>query len=173
MTGFPVDLSVSPQYQNERAALALGNGHVYVAFGGWLGDCGTYHPAVVSVPVTGGSQDHSYQPQTGCMNAAGIWGPSGIAVDASGYLYVSTGNGTGCYGSTTFPCTNTSWDFGDGVIKLSGTLGQTATWAPDNATQSWCELHASDTDIGSIGPALLPNNEVFATGKPGYGWLLN
>ena len=52
VTGFPVDLSVSPQYQNERAALALANGHVYVAFGGWLGDCGTYHPAVVSVPVT-------------------------------------------------------------------------------------------------------------------------
>ena len=173
VTGFPVDLSVSPQYQNERAALALGNGHVYVAFGGWLGDCGTYHPAVVSVPVTGGSQDHSYQPQTGCMNAAGIWGPSGIAVDASGYLYVSTGNGTGCYGSTSYPCTNTSWDHGDGVIKLSGTLGETDTWAPDNATMSWCVLHAGDTDIGSIGPALLPNNEVFVTGKPGYGWLLN
>lgn len=172
-TGFPVDLSVGPSFQNQRASLALANGHVYVPFGGWLGDCGTYHPAIVSVPTAGGAQDHSFQPQTGCMNAAGMWGPSGLAVDGSGWLYAATGNGTGCYGSTSFPCTNSSWDYGDAVLKLSATLGLNDYWAPDNATMSWCDLHASDTDIGSIGPALLPNGDLFQTGKPGYGWLLN
>ncbi len=173
VAGFPVDLSVSPTYQNQRAALALANGRVYVAFGGWVGDCGTYHPIVVSVPTTGGSQDHMYSPQTAGQNAAGIWGPSGIAVDGSGWLYVATGNGNGSYGSTSYPCTNASWDHGDGVIKLSATLGENSFWAPDNATQSWCALSASDTDIGSIGPALLPNGDVLQTGKSGYGWLVN
>ena len=171
--GFPVTVGPSPQDQNQRAALALANGHVYVAFGGWVGDCGTYHPYVASVPATGGAQDHAYQPQTTCQNAAGIWGPSGIAVDGSGSLYVTTGNGNGCYGPGTYPCDNTMWDHGDAVIKLSSTLAEQSFWAPHNATQAWCELHASDTDIGSLGPNLLPNGDIFQTGKSGYGWLLN
>jgi len=176
VTGFPVDLTptgLSVGLQNQRAALALGNGHVYVAFGGWLGDCGAYHPFVVSVPVAGGAIDHTFQPQTAGQTGAGIWGPSGIAIDATGNLYVTTGNGTGSYGATTFPCTNTSWDHGDAVIKLSSGLAQLDFWAPDNSTQNWCSLHRTDTDIGSLGPDLLPGNEIFQTGKSGYGWLIN
>ena len=176
VTGFPVSLSVSPQFQNQRASLTLANGHVYVPFGGWLGDCGTYHPIIVSVPTTGVAEDHQFQPQTGCMNGAGMWGASGIAVDGSGNLYAATGNSTdggGCMGATAYPCTNTSWDKGNGIYKLSSTLAVLASWAPDNSTQSWCALNVSDTDIGSIGPALLPNGEVFQTGKSGYGWLLS
>jgi outer membrane protein assembly factor BamB len=176
-SGFPVALSVSPSGQNQRASLALANGHIYVPFGGWLGDCGTYHPNIVSVPTSGGAQDHQYQPQTGCQNGAGMWGPSGLAVDSSGWLYAATGNGTNngvsCIGNPSYPCTNSSWDHSNGVLKISGTLGENDYWTPDNATQSWCALSVSDTDIGSIGPALLPNGEVFQTGKPGYGWLLS
>ncbi len=176
VTNFPVDLSVNPQYQNQRAALALANAHVYVPFGGWIGDCGTYHPNIVSVPATGVAQDHQFQPATGCMNGAGMWGASGVAVDGSGNIYAASGNSTddgSCMGATGYPCTNSSWDYGNGVFKLSSTLSLISSWAPDNATQNWCALNVSDTDIGSLGPALLPNNEVFQTGKSGYGWLLS
>jgi len=117
VSGFPVDLTPGgfvASNQNQRAALALANGHVYVAFGGWLGDCGTYHPVVMSVPTSGGIVDHYYQPQNGCQNGVGIWAPSGIAVDPLGSLYVATGNGTGCYGTSSYPCANSSWDRGDG-----------------------------------------------------------
>jgi outer membrane protein assembly factor BamB len=172
VTGFPVDLGVDPNHQNQRAALALANGHVYAAFGGWLGDCSPYHPTVVSVPTTGTAVDHVYQPQAGCQEGAGIWGASGPAVDATGNLYVATGNGVGCYGPTGFPCDNTMWDHGNGVMKLASTLAETWSWAPDNSTQNWCSLATSDTDVGSIDPVLLPNNELFQTGKSGYGWLL-
>ncbi len=58
-------------------------------------------------------------------------------------------------------------------MKLTSVLAETAFWAPDNATQSWCALHNSDSDIGSLGPALLPNNTIFQTGKSGYGWLVS
>jgi len=174
VTGFPVDLTVDPTFQNQRAALALGNGHVYVAFGGYAGDCGTYHPQVVSVPVTGVTQDHIYNPQTGCMNGASIWGPSGIAIDGSGTLYVSTGNGqNSCYGPGSFPCDGTKWDYSNAILKLSATLVPAAFWAPDNATQSWCALAATDLDIGSLGPTLLPGNTIFQTGKSGYDWLVD
>src|SRR2546425_1216618 len=84
------------------------------------------HIGVVSVPTTGTAIDHVYQPQTSCQNAAGIWGPSGIAMDGAGSLYVATGNGNGCYGRTSSPCGSlTMWDHGDGVIKLDATLTQT------------------------------------------------
>src|SRR5260221_11045350 len=76
-------------------------------------------------------------------------------------------------GPGSYPCDNTHWDFGNGVFKLSSTLSIVQQWTPDNGTQSWCELNLSDADIGSLGPALLPNNTIFQTGKSGYGWLLN
>jgi hypothetical protein len=176
VTGFPVDLTplgLSVALQNQRAAIALGNNHIYIAFGGWAGDCGAYHPWVVSVPVAGGAIDHMFQPQTAGQTGAGIWGPSGIAIDGSGSVYVTTGNGKSNYGSTTFPCTNASWDYGDGTTKMTASLGVTDFWAPDNATQSWCDLHSIDADIGSLGPALLPGNTIFQTGKSGFGWLVN
>jgi len=178
VTGFPVDLSVAPATQEERAALSLANSHVYVPFGGWIGDCGTYHPEIVSVPTTGVAQDHDFQPQVGCQNGAGFWAASGLAVDGSGNIIASSGNstdGSSCMGgSTSYPCSNnTHWDYGDGTFMLNSSLVLQHQWAPDNAAQSWCALNAADTDIGSVGPMLLPNNLIFQTGKSGYGWLLN
>ena len=152
--------------QNQRAALALANGHVYVAFGGWLGDCGNYHPWVVSVNTTTRVLDHVYQPQVGSQRGAGIWEASGPSVDGAGNVYVETGNGFEAN------CSN-PWDHGDGVIKLSATLSEVAWFAPNNGTQSWCNLNGADADMGSIGPVLLPGGRAFAAGKSGYGWLLN
>jgi outer membrane protein assembly factor BamB len=59
--GWPVDVNATATYngmtftstvQNERGALALVNGRVYVAYSGHLGDCGTYHGWVVGVSIT-------------------------------------------------------------------------------------------------------------------------
>ena len=158
---------LNPAFQQERGALALSGGTVYVPFGGYAGDCTPYHPWVVGVPTAGGAL-LTYQPQTGSQEGAGIWAPSGEAVDASGDLYVETGNG---FASPSSPCPTSSsqWDHGDGVIKLSPTLGQLGFFAPAN----WCSLNASDQDLGSTAPLLLPDGTVFASGKSGQGWLLN
>ena len=57
--GWPVDVNASAKYngmtftssiQNQRAALGLVNGVVYVPYSGHFGDCGTYHGWVVGVP---------------------------------------------------------------------------------------------------------------------------
>jgi len=42
-----------PSVQQERGALAIWSGHVYIPFGGLYGDCGDYHGYVVAVPAVG------------------------------------------------------------------------------------------------------------------------
>ena len=58
--GWPVDVNARATYngmtftslvQNQRAALGLVNGIVYVPYSGHSGDCGTYHGWVVGVPI--------------------------------------------------------------------------------------------------------------------------
>ena len=171
LTGYPRDLGqANPIYQIQRAALGLApNGlTVYVAFGGWAGDCIPYHPIVVGVPVGAnlGQAQMVYQPQVAGQNGGGIWEPSGMSIDASGNVYVETGNG---FWNTTTPCDNTKFDHGDAVIKLSPTLVELMYFAPSN----WCDLNRLDSDMGSVGPMLLSNGRVFASGKSGDGWLLN
>jgi hypothetical protein len=55
------------------------------------------------------------------------------------------------------------------VLRLSPRLKQTGFWRPTNAAQ----LNQSDTDLGSVGPALLGGGRMFAIGKEGVGVTLS
>jgi hypothetical protein len=159
---------IDPRTAGQRGALALAGGSVYVPIGGRSGDCtnpNPYHPIVVRAPVPSGTPTE-WNGQTGSQARAGIWAPSGEAIDGSGNVYVATGNGN-VGGSP--PCNNMSWDHGNGVVKLNSALTQVDFFAP----YEWCSLASSDTDVGSIAPALLSGNKLFQTGKPGDGWLLD
>src|SRR5262245_18757336 len=50
--GWPVDVSgkvpFDPAIHNQRSALSLVNGILYIAYGGFVGDCGAYHGRVVA-----------------------------------------------------------------------------------------------------------------------------
>ncbi len=50
-----------PTTHQQRAALALGHGYVYVGFGGLAGDCGAYRGEVVGVPVSGHGATIAYR----------------------------------------------------------------------------------------------------------------
>src|SRR5207244_5841355 len=91
----------------------------------------------------------------------GIWTPSGQSIDAARNIYATTGN---TFSSGTF-------DYGETVLKLPPTLGQTITdyFAPAN----WLALDNADVDLGSVGPTLLGNNLLFQIGKEGVGYLLD
>ena len=50
----PVDVAgADPKVHNQRSALSLSGGKVYIPYGGRFGDCGDYHGRVVSVSVSG------------------------------------------------------------------------------------------------------------------------
>jgi len=146
-----------PTVQQQRGALTLANGYVYLVYGGLDGDCGNYHGWVVGVPTSGSGGIVSYQVPT--HREGGIWGTAGTAVAANGDLFVATGNGD----------STTTFDYGDAVIELSPTLTVVGYFAPTN----WAQLNSGDVDLGSVAPTLLPNGDVFQIGKAGEGYLLS
>ena len=151
--------AANPLVEQQRGALTLANGYVYVVYGGLYGDCGDYHGWVVGVPASGTGSLVSYQVPT--QREGGIWGTAGTAVAANGDLYVATGNGA-----------NTSaqgFDHGDSVIELSPNLTELGYFAPSN----WAYLNSNDLDLGSVAPTILPNSDLFQIGKEGVGYLLN
>ena len=146
----------NPKVLQQRAALALSSGRVYVAYGGLYGDCGDYHGWVLASAADGHGPVLSYRVPT--TREGGIWAPSGPAVDTAGNLYVAVGNGE----------STKTYDGSESVVKLSADLAKLDLFAP----ASWAQENATDTDLGSTGPALLPDGLVFIAGKSGTGYVL-
>jgi hypothetical protein len=146
-----------PGPHQQRAALALSQGRVYVAYGGLLGDCGDYRGRVVASRTDGRGPLQAFQVPT--SREAGIWGASGPAVDGRGRLYVAVGNGA---------ATGGDWDRSDSVLRLSPELRLEDGFAPTR----WPQDNAADADLGSMDPLLLAGGLVFAAGKSGLGYLL-
>jgi hypothetical protein len=163
-----------PRAENQRAALALIDGVIYIAWAahedsppwyGWVmayayGATGFSQPAVLNTAPD--AQD------------AGIWMSGGApAADASGNLYLITGNGDFDASSTTAP----NSDYGDSLLQLTPSLGVSQYFTPsDQATDS-----GGDKDFGAGGAAVLadlpagsPVSQVLLCGgKDGSLYLLN
>lgn len=154
-----VDLpGVAVAAMQQRGALTVTGGRVWVPFGGLFGDCGAYKGRVIGVPITGTHTPRAFTVPT--AREGGIWAPPGPSVDAAGHLFVSVGNGaSGGQGP---------YDHSDSVLKLAGTAiadsFSPSTWRADNA---------GDQDLGSQGPALVGSRWVFIAGKSGTGYVLN
>ena len=112
--GWPVDVNATATYngmtftslvQNQRAALGLVNGVVYVPYSGHFGDCGTYHGWVVGVPINNPSSVTAWATTA---IGGGIWGHGGVASDGTN-MFVVTGN--------TFN-TGGNWGGGEAIIRL-------------------------------------------------------
>src|SRR4029077_18662748 len=143
---WPVDVNATAVYngmtftslvQEERGALALVNGIVYVAYSGYNGDCGTYHGWVVGVDTNNPTNVHVWA--TTALGG-GIWGHGGVASDGTN-MFVVTGN--------TFN-TGGNWMGGEAIIRLQA--GPTWTGQPTDywAPTKWFSLDNSDTDLGGV-----------------------
>ncbi len=148
--------------EQQRPALTLANGRVYVGFGGLAGDCGIYHGFEVGVATSGGGTEQVYKVPS--VTEAAIWETNGAVVGPTGNLYVATGNGN----------STTSFDGGDALIELSPSLHELSEWAPAD----WSTLTADDWDLGSAGPIPIPgSSDLFIAGKVetggSFGYIVN
>jgi outer membrane protein assembly factor BamB len=170
--GWPVDVNATATYngisftslvQNERGALALVNGRVYVSYSGHAGDCGDYHGWVVAVPVDRPSAPTAFE--TASIRS-GDWTPGGVSSDGTS-VFAVFGNGAG----------GTTWGHSEAAIRLGAgaTFSGNARdyWAPPN----WQRLDQADTDLA--GPAMpldlpgaTPSALLVAFGKDGSLYLL-
>ena len=141
----------------QRGALTIAGGKVWVPFGGLAGDCGNYKGRVVGVPLAEPHEPSAYTVPT--TREAGIWTPPGPSVDLQGHLLVAVGNGESGTGDP--------YDFSDSVLELDGTT-LVDSFSPD----SWRADNEADLDLGSQGPALVGDRWVFAAGKKGTAYVL-
>ncbi len=148
---------MEPAPHQQRAALVLSQGMVYVAYGGLFGDCGNYKGRVLAFRTNGNGPVATFEVPT--PREGGIWAPPGPAVDARGRLYVSVGNGAETGGN---------WDRSDSVLRLSPNLQLEDGFAPT----TWPQDNRRDADLGSLSPVLLPEGLIFIAGKSGTGYLV-
>jgi hypothetical protein len=159
-------VSFDTTHANCRSGLLVVKGSVYFGFAHNT-DSFPYHGWVF-----GYTYDGTTLKRTAVFNAcpngglAGVWqAGKGIAADADGNLYLTTGNGT-------FNADKGGSEYGMCVLKLSTPDLKVVDWyAPyDQKPQS-----DVDYDFGNVGPALLPGaNRLFVGAtKFGSGFLLD
>ena len=158
-------LAFNPVTQNQRPALSLSAGIVYV---GWASFCDTepYHGWMMSYDAASLQQLGVFN-DTPNGSEAGIWmAGAGPVFDSSGNLYVSTGNGS-------FSAHNAGSDFGETLIKLAPNSLSVLDWFTPGNFQ---DLNDHDTDFGSAGPTMLPapaDNLLITGAKEGKVYLVN
>ncbi len=161
------------RYQNQRSGLLLMNDTLYVPYGGYYGDCGTYHGRVVGVPLT---QPPPTAASLMVFNTPGvgsaIWAPGGLASDGKS-IFVCTGNATESAAAWTDVLS-------EAVIRLPMATLVFSQQATDYLVpNAWKTLDQGDADFGSSGVTLfdLPDagsgHLAFAIGKTHIGWLLD
>lgn len=155
--GWPVRITLFPETEKESSALNLTAGYLYVATSGYIGDAPPYQGHVVVIR-TSDAERHVFNSL--CSNLpyllgpsdcpdeqSGIWARAGAVVDpANGDVYATTGNGP-------FTANTGGYDYGDSIVKLSPDgAALLDSYTPANQQQ----LNATDADLGSDSPVLLP-----------------
>ncbi len=140
--------------QQQRIALAVDRGNVYIGFGGLAGDCGNYKGAMISLKTNGQLGGVAYvvpTPREGAM-----WSPGGPVVQPNGNLLVAVGNGE----------STQSYDYSDSITELTPTMKRVSFFAPT----TWAHDNQVDADLGSMTPAYTSTGYVLQAGKSGTGY---
>lgn len=143
-----------PKAQQQRAALAVDRGNVYIGFGGLVGDCGNYKGAMLAIKASGAAGGRAYVVPTPREGA--IWASGGPVVEPNGNLLFAVGNGQ----------STSSYDYSDSVTEVNPAMVRTGFFAPT----SWAADNASDLDLGSMTPALTSAGYVLQVGKSGTAY---
>ncbi len=154
-----VDLpGVSARDMQQRGALAITGGKVWVSYGAQAGDCGDYKGRVVGVPLHGSGPVVFYSPPT--KRGGGIWNPAGPTVDAAGNLLAVSANGAAFPGD--------AYDHTNTVLKLNSSAKLLDSFAPSD----WAANNQGDSGLGSQGVALIGSTWAVLGGKSGPVYVL-
>jgi IPT/TIG domain/Fibronectin type III domain len=134
--------------ENQRPALLLSNGIVYIAFAAHS-DQIPYHGWVLGYSASTLQQTLVFNTSPNATSfGAGIWmSGDGLATDTSGNLFFVTGNGI-------FDVNTGGVDYGDTLLRINQTTGAVLQYFTP-ADQS--NDNANDIDLGSGGVILLPD----------------
>jgi hypothetical protein len=169
VTAGTLAFSAATMYQNQRSALSLVNGILYVAYGGHVGDCGPYHGWVVGINPSGAT------PMVGAWATGGvgeaIWAAGGMASDGNG-VFAMTGNHMPRGSDPTRVDS-------EEVVRITGLGTLNRTNANLFAPATWSAMDLADADLGSNSPVYIqvpgatPSAYVVAISKDGHMFLLN
>jgi hypothetical protein len=172
-------VSLDLQKHHQRSGLALAGGTVYVSWAAHE-DAGPYHGWLLGYAASDLSLASVFN-TTPNGGLGGIWAGGGApALDGTGDVYISTGNGVFDANSATAPFN----DYGDSILRLHPASGGTANGTGFNLA-GWftpddqATLAQNDTDLGSGGVLLLPDQTVGPThllvqlGKEGVVYLID
>jgi hypothetical protein len=174
-TGYPVTVTgtsgattFTPPPQNQRSALSLVNGTLYVAYGGHVGDCGNYHGWVFGIDTKDPTKKGGWAT---LGKGEGIWAAGGLASDGNG-VFAITGNSTA--GASDHMMSDS-----EEVVRITG-LG-----VLDRSNKnlyfpaSWQQMDGRDADFGATNPMYLevagstPSHVVVGISKDGHLYLLD
>jgi hypothetical protein len=177
LPNWPVDINAkvsgfTSKTQNERGALQLVNGVLYVPYGGLWGDCGTYYGWVVGIPLATPQSPASWHTST---SMAGIWASGSLPTDGTSIFPVTSNSN-----ATT---TTSAWAGSEAVIRLAATpTGPTFSSATADyyTPTDWRSLDGpADNDLGGGSDVLfdMPGaaypHLLAQGGKDGNFYLLN
>lgn len=177
VAGWPIDVSkikagdvtFPSNVQNQRSALSLVNGILYVAFGGYCGDAGNYRGWVIGVNSADPTKVGAWA--TKDSRQAGIWAAGGLASDGNG-VFAVTGNAPEQqnHDNTDSEEIIRITDLGIGH-RDSANMFYPSEWANP--------MNSSDKDFGSASPSVVsipgakPSTIVVAPAKPGRVYFLD
>lgn len=142
-------ISFNPLIQNQRSALLLQNGLVYIAWGSHC-DNGTYHGWLMAYDHRSLAQKAVWVTSPNGSEGA-IWeSGNGPAGDSSFNTYFATANGT-------FDANNSGSDYSQSMVKLGPPSGGTFPVLDYFTPYNGPNLDVGDFDIGSGGVLLLPD----------------
>jgi hypothetical protein len=172
------NVSFNPQLNNQRPALALNNGVVYIGWSSYC-DTGLYHGWIMGYRASDLTQVTIWSSTRRIANVSqegiwplissgirgGIWqAGQAVTIDSHGNLYLMTGNG--------------SWDglynFSNSVVKLSSDAQNQLTVSSFFTPHNVDDLNGDDMDLGSAGVLYIPGTGmIVGGGKTGMLYLMN
>ncbi|MFZ2065854.1 MAG: hypothetical protein WAV27_07710, partial [Xanthobacteraceae bacterium] len=172
---WPVDVAAAlrkigytfdPRTQNQRTALSVLDGRVYLGFAGHFGDCGDYHGWVLGFSLQKPNDVVAFESRA---RGGAVWASGGLSVIGNN-IFFATGNTFGA----------TSWSGGEAVFRAPADLRRSNSKRDFFAPSDWRALDTHDLDLGGSNPVPVnvsgPGNNhalMVALGKDRKAYLLN